>query len=126
MSPAIFLFASLIILLLLSVPVGFSLILASVLTILITEIDLPFNLITQVLITANDSFPLMAIPFFILAGDIMGKGGISTRLFKVANAFVGHYTGGFAIATILTAMFFAAISGLWSSYSGSHRFNNDS
>lgn len=111
MSPAIFLFASLIILLLLSVPVGFSLILASVLTILITEIDLPFNLITQVLITANDSFPLMAIPFFILAGDIMGKGGISTRLFKVANAFVGHYTGGFAIATILTAMFFAAISG---------------
>ena len=111
MSPAIFLFASLIILLLLSVPVGFSLILASVLTILITDIDLPFNLITQVLITANDSFPLMAIPFFILAGDIMGKGGISQRLFKVANAFVGHYTGGFAIATILTAMFFAAISG---------------
>ena len=111
MSPAIFLFLSLIILLLLSVPVGFSLILSSVLTILFTDIDLPFNLITQVLITANDSFPLMAIPFFILAGDIMGKGGISQRLFKVANTFVGHYTGGFAIATILTAMFFAAISG---------------
>ncbi|WP_077212241.1 TRAP transporter large permease [Bacillus dakarensis] len=111
MSPAIFLFASLIIFLLLSVPVGFSLILASVLTILMTDINLPFNLITQVLITANDSFPLMAIPFFILAGDIMGKGGISQRLFKVANSFVGHYTGGFAIAAILTAMFFAAISG---------------
>ena len=111
MSSAIFLFSSLIILLLLSVPVGFSLILASVLTILIADVDLSFNLITQVLITANDSFPLMAIPFFILAGDIMGKGGISQRLFKVANAFVGHFTGGFAMATILTAMFFAAISG---------------
>ncbi|WP_399628531.1 TRAP transporter large permease [Sporosarcina sp. SG10008] len=111
MSPAIFLFICLIVLLLLSVPVGFALIISSVLTILLTEIDLPFNLITQVLLTANDSFPLMAIPFFILAGDIMGKGGISTRLFKVANAFVGHFTGGFAIATILTAMFFAAISG---------------
>lgn len=111
MSPAIFLFAILIVLLLFSVPVGYSLILASMVTILITDIDLPFNLLTQVLVTANDSFPLMAIPFFIFAGDIMGKGGISTRLFKVANAFVGHYTGGFAIATILTAMFFAAISG---------------
>ncbi|MER2089761.1 MAG: TRAP transporter large permease [Sporosarcina sp.] len=111
MSPAIFLFICLLVLLLLSVPVGFALIISSVLTIILTEIDLPFNLITQVLLTANDSFPLMAIPFFILAGDIMGKGGISNRLFKVANAFVGHFTGGFAIATILTAMFFAAISG---------------
>lgn len=111
MSPAIFLFVVLIICLLLAIPVGFSLIIASVLTILFTDISLSMNLVTQVLITANDSFPLMAIPFFIYAGDIMGKGGISQRLFNVANTFVGHYRGGFAIAAIITSMFFAAISG---------------
>lgn len=111
MSPAVFLFTVFIICLLLSIPVGFSMIIACVLTILFTDIELSMNLVTQVLITANDSFPLMAIPFFIYAGDIMGKGGISERLFKVANTFVGHYTGGFGIAAVLTAMFFAAISG---------------
>ncbi len=53
----------------------------------------------------------MAVPFFILAGEIMGKGGVSERLFNVANSLVGNKTGGFAIATIITCMFFAAISG---------------
>jgi C4-dicarboxylate transporter DctM subunit len=53
----------------------------------------------------------MAVPFFILAGEIMGKGGISERLFKLANVFVGNFTGGFAMAAVLTCMFFAAISG---------------
>jgi len=63
------------------------------------------------LVTSVDSFPLMAVPFFILAGEIMGKGGISERLFNFANALVGNKTGGFAMATIVTCMFFAAISG---------------
>ncbi|WP_156288380.1 TRAP transporter large permease [Oceanobacillus salinisoli] len=111
MSPSIILFGSLIILLLLSVPVGFALLFASLLTVLISDVSLPINLITQVLITANDSFPLMAIPFFILAGALMGKGGISERLFRIASSFVGHFQGGFAIAAVLTAMFFSAISG---------------
>lgn len=111
MSPSIILFASLIILLLLSVPVGFSLLISSLITILFTDITLPINLVTQVLVTANDSFPLMAIPFFILAGALMGKGGISERLFTIASSFVGHFQGGFAIAAVLTAMFFSAISG---------------
>ncbi|WP_067728909.1 TRAP transporter large permease [Oceanobacillus damuensis] len=111
MSPSIILFGTLIILLLLSVPVGFALLIASLFTVLVSDISMPINLITQVLITANDSFPLMAIPFFILAGALMGKGGISERLFKIASSFVGHFQGGFAIAAILTAMFFSAISG---------------
>jgi len=53
----------------------------------------------------------MAVPFFMLAGELMGKGGISDRLFGFANSIVGHLTGGFAIATIMTCMFFASISG---------------
>jgi C4-dicarboxylate transporter DctM subunit len=53
----------------------------------------------------------MAVPFFILAGEIMAKGGLTERLFRVANTIVGNKTGGFAIATIITCMFFAAISG---------------
>lgn len=111
MSAGIVLFGTLILLLLLSVPVGFALILSSLATILFTDVSLPFSLLTQVMITANDSFPLMAIPFFILAGVLMGRGGISKRLLDIASSFVGHYRGGFAIATILTAMFFSAISG---------------
>jgi len=53
----------------------------------------------------------MAVPFFILAGELMGKGGISKRLLNTANAFCGRYTGGLAIVTVVTCMFFAAISG---------------
>lgn len=111
MSTGVVLFGSLILFLLLSVPVGLALLLASLATILLTDIALPFSLLTQVLITSNDSFPLMAIPFFILAGVIMGRGGVSERLLNVASSFVGHYRGGFAVAAILTAMFFSAISG---------------
>ncbi|SFQ66049.1 C4-dicarboxylate transporter, DctM subunit [Psychrobacillus psychrotolerans] len=111
MSSALVLFGLLILFLLLSVPVGFALLLSSLGTILLTDISLPFSLLTQVMITANDSFPLMAIPFFILAGVLMGRGGVSERLLNIANSFVGHYRGGFAIAAVLTAMFFSAISG---------------
>ena len=111
MSTEVMLFGSLILFLLLSVPVGLALLLASLATILFTDVALPFSLLTQVMITANDSFPLMAIPFFILAGVIMGRGGVSERLLDVASSFVGHYRGGFAVAAILTAMFFSAISG---------------
>lgn len=111
MSTTIVLFATLLLFLLISVPVGLALILASLSAILFTDLALPFSLLTQVMITANDSFPLLAIPFFILAGVIMGKGGVSERLLDIASSFVGHYRGGFAIAAILTAMFFSAISG---------------
>lgn len=58
-----------------------------------------------------NSFPLMAIPFFILAGALMEAGGISKRLIDFANSLVGKLTGGLAMVTVLTAMFFSAISG---------------
>jgi len=104
------LFGSFAVLLFLSVPIGISIGLATLITIFFTG-TLPVEFLAKELVTSVDSFPLMAVPFFILAGEIMGKGGISERLFNVANAIVGNRTGGFAIATIITCMFFAAISG---------------
>ncbi|MDT8861477.1 TRAP transporter large permease [Alkalihalobacillus sp. MEB130] len=104
------LFASFGLFLLLSVPIGIALGLATLVTIVYSG-SLPLDFLAQGLVTSIDSFPLMAVPFFILAGEIMSKGGISERLFRVANAVVGDKTGGFAIATIITCMFFAAISG---------------
>lgn len=104
------LFGSFALFLLLSVPIGIALGLATLLTIVLSG-SLPVAFLAQGLVTSVDSFPLMAVPFFILAGEIMSKGGISERLFNVANKIVGNRTGGFAIATIVTCMFFAAVTG---------------
>jgi C4-dicarboxylate transporter DctM subunit len=104
------LFGSFALLLILTVPIGIAIGLSTLITIIFSG-TLPVEFLAKELVTAVDSFPLMAVPFFILAGEIMGKGGISERLFKVANSLVGNRTGGFAIATIITCMFFAAISG---------------
>ncbi|WP_339226725.1 TRAP transporter large permease [Oceanobacillus sp. FSL K6-2867] len=94
----------------LTVPIGIALGMAGLITAIYSP-NLSITFLSQGLVTSTDSFPLMAIPFFILAGEIMGKGGISTRLFDLANVFVGRFTGGFAMAAVITAMFFAAISG---------------
>ncbi|MBO1513454.1 TRAP transporter large permease [Metabacillus bambusae] len=107
---ALILFGSFVFFLLLTVPIGISLGLASLVTILFADVT-SVEYLAQSLVQSTDSFPLMAVPFFILAGEIMGKGGISERLFKLANVFVGNFTGGFAMAAVLTCMFFAAISG---------------
>ena len=66
---------------------------------------------TQQLFTALDKFPLMAIPFFVLAANIMTAGGLSRRLTDAANAVVGGMFGGLGITTVVSCMFFAAISG---------------
>ena len=64
----------------------------------------PFSLsfIGRGMITALDSFPVLAVPIFIFAGEVMAKGGISKRLFDLANAIFGGITGGVAIATVFT------------------------
>ena len=72
---------------------------------------LPLMAVAQKLYNGLDHFALMAIPFFILASNIMSSGGVSKRLIDVCNAFVGHYRGGLAVASIISCMFFAAISG---------------
>ncbi len=104
------LFGSFIIFLILSMPIGIALGMASLVTIIFSgEVDITY--LAQSLTTSVNSFPLMAVPFFILAGELMGSGGISKRLLNVGNMLIGKYTGGLAMVTIVACMFFAAISG---------------
>ena len=105
-----FLFLSLIFCFIIGVPIAFSIGVASVATLQFAS-DLPLTLAAQRLFTGADSFPLMAIPFFMLAGELMEAGGISRRLFDFAHAIVGFVTGGLAMVAVVAAMFFAGISG---------------
>lgn len=73
--------------------------------------DMNLMLVVQRLYAGADSFPLMAVPLFIIAGNLMGAGGISRRIVAVADALVGHLPGGLAAVSVLSAMFFAGISG---------------
>jgi C4-dicarboxylate transporter DctM subunit len=73
--------------------------------------DMPLIFIPQAMFTSVDSFELLAIPFFILAGAIMMGGGISRRLVDFINSLVGSFTGGLGIVTVLSCIFFGAISG---------------
>lgn len=104
------LFGTFVLLMVLKVPLAFAMGLACIVVAMFSP-SLTLTFIAQGLVTASDSFALMAIPFFILAGDLMGKGGISRRLFDFINVFVGRMFGGTAIAAVITCMFFAAISG---------------
>lgn len=104
------LFGSLALLLILNVPVAVAIGTASLISVLYSG-DLNLIYIAQNLVTSVDSFPIMAIPFFVLAGELMGGGGISKRLLDVANVFFGRMSGGLAIVTVVVCMFFAAISG---------------
>jgi C4-dicarboxylate transporter DctM subunit len=72
---------------------------------------LPMTQVPDTLYNALNSFPLMAIPFFILAANLMTHGGISRRLVEAANAVVGSFRGGLGMTAVLSCMFFAAISG---------------
>lgn len=101
---------SLILFFTLSVPVAISIALASVFGITFFS-NLPLLVVPQKMFTGIDSFPLMAVPFFILAGNLMTRGGISHRLVDFAKSLVGGMQGGLASTTILACMIFAAISG---------------
>lgn len=104
------LFGSFGMLLLIGVPVGIALAGASMIAIM----SLPFlnpEFLVQGLVTGLDSFPLLAVVLFTLAGNLMSQGGISKRLLHVAEVFFGHFTGGLGIVAIVACMFFASISG---------------
>ena len=107
---ATILFVLLAILLIVNVPVGIALGI-STMGALIYSGSLSLNAIPQALVTSCDSFPILAIPLFILSGDLMGAGGVSSRILNVCNVFFGRITGGIAIVTVLVCMFFAAVSG---------------
>ncbi|HPI99149.1 MAG TPA: TRAP transporter large permease subunit, partial [Synergistales bacterium] len=104
------LFGGLIFFLTLSVPIGIALGIITTLTLVMFS-HIPTLMIAQNCFAGIDSFPLMAIPFFMLAGNLMRYGGISRRLLDLADTLVGYMTGGLAMVTTLTCMFFAAISG---------------
>ena len=104
------LLVSLALLLIMSVPIAVAVGLSSLLAIMFGS-DLPLSVVTQKIFTSIDSFPLMAIPFFIFAGTLMEQGGIAKRLVRFANALVGRFTGGLGMVVVVTAMFFGAISG---------------
>ncbi|WGG46513.1 TRAP transporter large permease subunit [Rossellomorea sp. DA94] len=104
------LFGTLAVCLLIGVPIAISLGVSALVAIYFGS-TLPLDIITQKAFTSLDSFPLLAIPFFMLAGILMGKGGVSQRLLNLATALVGWMVGGLSMVTIVSCMFFAAISG---------------
>lgn len=103
------LFISFAVLLLLGVPVGFTIAIAAFVTLVAG--DVPALMMVQRIFTAQDSFSLIAVPFFILAGDLMSKGAVSKVLVEFAESLLGWIRGGLTIVSVLAGMFFAAISG---------------
>lgn len=94
----------------LNTPIGIAIGVAS-LTGFLVKGDFPLLMVIQRLYAGVDSFPLMAVPLFILAGSLMEAGGISQRIVRLAEALVGWAPGGLAAVSIVSAMFFAGISG---------------
>jgi tripartite ATP-independent transporter DctM subunit len=106
------LFVSFFALLLMKVPVAYSIGIATVLSLLLNIDRLPaLTTIAQRMTTGIDSFALLAIPFFVLAGEIMKRGGIANRLIDFAKSLVASLPGGLAYVNVLAAMLFGAISG---------------
>lgn len=105
------LFLSFFTLLFLGIPISFVLVLSSVAYILAMHGDISWLLIPQRIIRGMDSFLLMCLPFFVLAGNLMNSGGITTRLIKLAQTMVGHIRGGLAMVDVLVCAFFGAVSG---------------
>ena len=94
----------------LGMPIAFALIVCGVA--LMHSLDV-FNsqIVAQNIINGADSFPLMAVPFFMLAGELMNRGGLARRIVNVALALVGHVKGGLGYVTILAACVLSSLSG---------------
>lgn len=107
---AVFMIAVLFACLFLGVPIAVSLGFASVLTVLLF-VDQSLLSLAQRFFHTMQVYPLLAIPFFILAGTFMTTGGVARRMIAFANALVGHLPGGLAMASVLACMFFSAVSG---------------
>ncbi len=98
------------ILLILSMPVAYALLIGGSVAVLWTG-RFPLQIIAQKLFSPTQSFPLLAIPFFIIAGELMMTGGLGERLVLFANRLVGRLTGGLAHVSVLANMLFAGVSG---------------
>ncbi|MGP4079039.1 TRAP transporter large permease [Pseudalkalibacillus sp. R45] len=106
---ALILFISFIVLIFLGVPIAFSLGLSSL--IYIVMVDIPLNIIPQKMFEGINSFVLLCIPGFILAGNLMNAGGITERIITFTNNLIGHIRGGLGLANVGSSMGFAGISG---------------
>ena len=104
------LFITFVILLLLGIPIAFVLAGSSLLALLIDG-SLNMAIITQRIFSGCSGFTLLAIPFFVLAGNLMSAGGMSRRLINFCDVFLGHIHGGLAMVAVAACAFFAALSG---------------
>jgi C4-dicarboxylate transporter DctM subunit len=106
---SIVIFVALVVLLSINVPVVFALGITALAAIL--HSDLPLTVLPQRILVGLDSFPLLAAPLFIFAGEIMSSGAMSDRLVKFASVLFGHIRGSLAIITVIASMLFASVSG---------------
>lgn len=111
MSLVVVLIASIFGLMLIGVPIGFAIITGSVITIATMMPAADLMIVPQQVFGGIDSFSLLAIPCFLLAGSLMAAGGMTVRLLDFANAIFGRFRGGLAMSNVLSATFFAGISG---------------
>lgn len=110
--PIIVLVLSFICLLSIGTPVAWSIAISSLLTMLVSIPAMPaFTTVSQRMATGLDSFALLAIPFFVLSGELMNKGGIAHRLIAFAKTLVGSFPGGLALINVIAAMLMGAIAG---------------
>ncbi|WP_020085132.1 TRAP transporter large permease [Hyphomicrobium zavarzinii] len=107
---AAFIFLALIALLLVGMPVSIALGL-TVLTVLFVVTDVPLDAVALKLFTGIESFELMCVPFFILAGNFLTHGGVARRMIRFATAMTGHWPGGLGLAAVVACAIFAAVSG---------------
>lgn len=99
------------VLILIGMPIFFAMLASPGLLMLATDTTRDWNLLYRNVYNGMDSFPLMAIPFFMLAGELMNRGGITMRLVAFSQALMGHLRGGLAQVNILSSILFAGLSG---------------
>ena len=107
---ALIIFSLLILLMLTGMPISIALGL-TVLTFLFTMTNVPVNEVAHKLFTGIENFEIMAIPFFILAGNFLTHGGVARRMINFASSIVGHWYGGLGLAGVMACALFAAVSG---------------
>ena len=105
------LFTTVIICLVINMPIGYALGIASAAALVFTGNEAQMLMIPQRIVAGMNSFPLLAIAYFMIAGAVMELGGVSKRIISLASAFVGHKKGGVASAAVISCAIFAAISG---------------
>ncbi|ARK29777.1 TRAP transporter large permease [Halalkalibacter krulwichiae] len=107
---ALILFGYFALFIIIGMPIAFALGISTLAAVLATNV-IPMNFFSQTAFTSIDNFPVMAIPFFVVAGLIMGGGSLIKRLLKLSDHLLGFLPGGLALVAIVTSMFFSAISG---------------